>query len=163
MLLTEDVPADANHAYDLKQLAELNDYMIPMLYDEHSETGGPGPIASQAWFANRLGKTLASLPPAKTIVGIGNYGIDWKMGSQGGEEVRFDDALSSAVAAKGAVEWDSATRNPVVRYQRSEQSHEVWYLDAVTALNEIHMVSPAGVEEPHYGGSVRKIRLSGRY
>ncbi len=145
LLLTQCVPADPDRAYNLKRLAGLNDYMIPMLYDEHFESGRPGPVAAQKWFASQLAKTLASLPPNKTIVGIGNYGYDWIIGSHGGEEVRFADILSSAVAAKGAIEWDSESRNPVLRYRRSGQSHEVWYLDAVTALNEIRLLSPAGV------------------
>ena len=49
LLLTESVPID-DPAYDIAQLSAVNDYIVPMVYDEHYQSGEPGPIASQGWF-----------------------------------------------------------------------------------------------------------------
>jgi spore germination protein YaaH len=53
LLLTECVPIE-DPAYDLKQLAQVNDYIVPMVYDEHYQSGEPGPVASQAWFQKQI-------------------------------------------------------------------------------------------------------------
>ena len=50
-----------------------------MNYDQHEDTGGPGPIASQDWFENNLKRVLKIVPKEKLICAIGNYGYDWTM------------------------------------------------------------------------------------
>ncbi len=59
LLLTESVPVD-DPAYDIGQLAAINDYIVPMVYDEHYQSGEPGPIASQAWFQNQIDRLAAA-------------------------------------------------------------------------------------------------------
>jgi len=143
LLLTESVPVD-DPAYDLKGLAEQCDYIVPMVYDEHYQSGTPGPVASQEWFELQLASLARSVPPQKTIVGLGNYGYDWIMGSRGAAEVVFGDVMSAARSRRAQVVWDSDTDNPVLRYQSGAQQHEVWFLDAVSALNQVNAVSDAG-------------------
>ena len=38
MLLTQAVPAD-DEAYDLSRLGKIDDYIVPMVYDEHYQVG----------------------------------------------------------------------------------------------------------------------------
>ncbi len=143
LLLTEAVPAD-DDAYDLKRLAAIEDYIVPMVYDEHYQSGTPGPVASIAWFDNQLDRLAKKLPPEKTVIGFGNYGYDWIIGGRGANEVSFSDVIAAAQQNKVAVVWDQGTANPVLRYTRDGQQHEVWFLDAVTALNQAGDVSDAG-------------------
>ncbi len=135
-IVSEDVPV-GDDAYDLKRLAESSDYLLPMVYDEHYESAEPGPIASEPFFENHLDALAKLVPPSKTIVGFGNYGYDWEIGGQGGKEVTFDDVMAAASGTHGAVEWDKAAENPVLRYTAAGKPHEVWFLDAVTALNQV--------------------------
>jgi cellulose synthase/poly-beta-1,6-N-acetylglucosamine synthase-like glycosyltransferase/spore germination protein YaaH/peptidoglycan/xylan/chitin deacetylase (PgdA/CDA1 family) len=143
-VLSESVPADGDPAYDLARLAELNDYIVPMVYDEHYQSGEPGPVASQDWFEEQLDKLGKVLPPEKTVIGFGNYGYDWIIGSNGAAEVAYNDVMAAAIANKGTVEWDMDTDSPVLRYRNGSAEHEVWFLDAVTALNHIREVSDGG-------------------
>ena len=64
LLLTESVPVD-DPAYDLEQLAEVNDFIVPMVYDEHLPVGRPGPIASQGWFQKQLDRVARVAPPER--------------------------------------------------------------------------------------------------
>ncbi len=138
LLVTEAVPSDDDGAYDLKLLAQVNDYVVPMVYDEHYQTSAPGPIASEAWFQNQIEKLLKQLPPEKTVIGFGNYGYDWVLGSRkGGVEVSYADVVAAAVANKARIQFDPDTDNPVLRFQSGKDRHEIWFLDAVTALNQI--------------------------
>lgn len=143
LILTEAVPAD-DEAYDLKRLADIVDYIVPMVYDEHYQSGEPGPVASIQWFDAQLDRLAKVLPPSKTVIGFGNYGYDWIMGGKGATETKFADVIAAAQQNKSAVLWDKDEANPVLRYTRAGQQHEVWFLDAVTALNQAGDVSDAG-------------------
>lgn len=145
LLLTEDVPTDDDATYDLKRLGEVNDYIVPMVYDEHYQSSTPGPVASEDWFTNQLDQLSKQLPPAKTVIGFGNYGYDWIIGSRkGGVEVSYGDVVAAAEANKVIVDWDARAKNPVLRYSSGTDRHEIWFLDAVTALNHAQDVSDYG-------------------
>jgi cellulose synthase/poly-beta-1,6-N-acetylglucosamine synthase-like glycosyltransferase/peptidoglycan/xylan/chitin deacetylase (PgdA/CDA1 family)/spore germination protein YaaH len=143
LLLSESVPTD-DSAYDLKKLAELCDYVVPMVYDEHYQSGSPGPVASEEWFEAELERLGKSLPPEKTVIGMGGYGYDWIMGGRGAAEMGFGDVMSAAKSNHVAIKWDEDTENPVLRYTAGGQQHEAWFLDAVTALNEVNAIEDAG-------------------
>ena len=53
----------------------------PLSYDQHEEGSDAGSIASQDWFETVLDKRMATLDPAKTIIGLGGYAYDWTKGS----------------------------------------------------------------------------------
>ena len=77
--IAQSVPSDDAVSYDLKALGALNDYIIPMVYDEHYQTSQPGPVASESWFKDQLDTLAKLLPPQKTVIGFGNYGYDlWR-------------------------------------------------------------------------------------
>ena len=158
-MITQDVPTDDPHeaAYDMRALAQLNDYVIPMVYDEHFAAGDPGPVASLSWARNQMEEVLDMLPPDKTVIGLGNYGYDWTLGStRAAVEVGFSDVISRANQYLGAIQWDSGLKNPSLEYTKAGVHHEVWFLDAVTALNsvlEAHRKGFAGVAFWRLGAS----------
>jgi spore germination protein YaaH len=59
------VPAD-DPLYDYATLAKAADALIVMSYDEHTEHGRPGPLASQGWFESILDKRFRDIPNAMT-------------------------------------------------------------------------------------------------
>ena len=143
LIVTQSVPTGDDN-YDLKRLGEINDYLVPMAYDEHFQSGAPGPVASEDWFQAQLEAVAKLVPPRKTVVGIGNYGYDWIIGQSGGSEVAFRDVIGAALANNTSVQWDAGTNNPVLRYQNTSGQHEIWFLDAATALNHVQDVSDGG-------------------
>jgi peptidoglycan-N-acetylglucosamine deacetylase len=151
LILTEDLPTDDPHvaAYDMRALAELNDYVIPMVYDQHFSSGSPGPIASLPWVREQVQDILKLFPAEKTVLGLGNFGYDWTLGStRAAVEVGFSDVLSKANQYRGTITWHPALRNSSMRYAKVGVEHEVWFLDAVTGLNsvmEAHRRGLAGV------------------
>jgi len=144
-LIAQSVPSDDAVAYDLKKLAALDDYIMPMVYDEHYQTSQPGPVASEDWFQDQLDTLAKVLPPEKTVIAFGNYGYDWIIGTRdGGVEVTYGDVISAAESNHAKVTWDADDENPVLRYKAGKDQHEVWFLDAVTALNQMHDVADEG-------------------
>jgi len=144
-LIAESIPSDDDVAYDLKKLGDIDDYIVPMVYDEHYQTSRPGPIASEEWFQGQLDHLATLLPAEKTVIGFGNYGYDWIIGTRGGGvEVTYGDVISAAEANHVSIAWDQDEENPVLRYKSGDQQHEVWFLDAVTALNQVHDIADGG-------------------
>src|SRR6476646_1284111 len=91
---------------------------------------------------------MHDLDPAKTIIALRSYGYNWTAGDNNADEVTFQEALITARDSFAKVIFDPATRNPHFEYDEDDGSHHiVWFLDAVTAYNEMRAASgfkPAG-------------------
>jgi cellulose synthase/poly-beta-1,6-N-acetylglucosamine synthase-like glycosyltransferase/peptidoglycan/xylan/chitin deacetylase (PgdA/CDA1 family)/spore germination protein YaaH len=121
--------------------AGLVDYTLLMAYDEHDDAAPPGSIAGESWYEENLDKRMAVLSPARTIIGIGNYGYDWSEGH--GDPISFEDAVVAARDSQARIVFDDATNNPHFSYLEDDNSkHEVWFLDGATAYNQIHAADP---------------------
>ncbi|MCX5497068.1 glycosyltransferase [Kaistia dalseonensis] len=136
---------DADWDYDA--YASIVDYLILMAYDEHWEEGAPGSIAGQSWFEQTLDKRMATLDSNHTIVAIGNYGYDWTKGKMA-EDLTFQEAVLAAQDSEASIDFDPDTENPHFSYVEDDgKTHNVWFLDGVTAFNQIHAADdykPAG-------------------
>ena len=147
-LVVEAVPFDSEE-WNYREYAAANDYLMLMAYDEHWSTSKElGSVAGQAWFERHLITRMKELDPAKTIIAIGNYGYDWTKGEKIAKEVTFQEAVIIARDSDTVPEFDPDTRNPHFEYDEEDNSHHtVWFLDGVTAYNEMRAASgyhPAG-------------------
>ncbi|HEY0265111.1 MAG TPA: glycosyltransferase [Rhizomicrobium sp.] len=121
--------------------ADIVDYTILMAYDQTDEAGAPGAIAGQDWYEKTLDKRMRQLPADSTIVAIGSYAYDWiKPGA--GQVLSFEDAMTEARDNGATVLFDPATNNPRFSYIDGDGEHQVWFLDGVTAFNQIHAADP---------------------
>lgn len=145
LLVTQDVEVE-NDAFDLPRLALWNDYLIPMLYDQHSpgDENGAGPIAGISWTRERLNEILDSVPPSKIVMGVGAYAYDWKVGDKGAASLTYQGAVIQAKESVdprdpelARIEIDPKSLNPHYTYDDdSGAKHVVWMLDAATAFNQ---------------------------
>ena len=147
LLVIQSVPfADADWNYAAYGAA--TDYLLLMAYDQHWSRSNAGPIAAQDWFEQNLINRMQQLNPAKTIIGLGNYGYDWANGSQEAKELTFQEALVTARESETKPSFDSDSRTLRFEYDdENDTNHTVWFLDAVTAFNQMRAASgfkPAG-------------------
>lgn len=140
LILAQAVPFD-NPEWNYRAYAGVTDYLMLMAYDQHWSTGGAGPIAGEDWFDSILKKRMGELSPAKTIVCFGNYGYNWPDDGGEAETVSFQDSLIAArdsLESPAGIKFDLATKNPYFTYDEDDgTTHTVWFLDAVTAYNQI--------------------------
>jgi peptidoglycan-N-acetylglucosamine deacetylase len=135
--VSQSVPF-ADSSFNYRALAEYNDYLILMAYDQHEASTEPGPVASQKWYVDNLRTRFAELPANKFVVAIGNYGYDWKANTTNGVEVSFQEALKIAKESEGQITLDPASLNATFDYyDDNNELHHVWYLDAITAFNQL--------------------------
>ena len=146
---------------DLKVIAANSDGIILMNYDEHEITSDPGPIASQQWFIANLVRVLKVVPKEKIICAMGSYGYDWTLSIPNPKDRRrpkpqvldtdvlsVSDAWERASDADADLDLDYDTRNPHFEYidEDNNQRHVVWFLDAVTILNELRAARELGLQ-----------------
>src|SRR5260221_6674087 len=127
------------------------DAVVVMNYDQHWPTSGPGPIASQEWFMENLQELLKVIPAQKMVVGVANYGYDWpepnKKSHPAAKDLSVQEALLHAYESEAQVELDPASLNPHYSYSDdSDRTHQVWFLDAGTAYNQMRAAERLGVQ-----------------
>lgn len=139
-IVVQAVPFD-DEQWMYSDYAAASDYLMLMAYDEHYAGKESGSIASQGWYESLLAKRMAELNPAKTLIALGNYGYNWMAGSDA-KEVSFQQALIDARDSDAKIEFDPDKRNPHYEYDEEDQTHHtVWFLDAVTAFNQMRAAS----------------------
>lgn len=139
--LSQSVPIDDDR-FDFRKLAASVDYLMLMSYDENASDNEAGPVASQAWFTREIQRRLRAVPANKLVIGIGSYGYDWTKSQPPAEEISFQDAVRIASESAGDIELDDASGNPHFDYaDDANQTHTVWFLDAITAFNQVQAAS----------------------
>ena len=115
----------------------------------------PGAVAGQDWFVKNLEDALTVIPREKIIAAIGNYGYDWakKPGQKKGtppaavHNVSVQDAWLEAEEAETDIEFDGDEMNPHIAYlDENNTRHDVWFLDGVTALNQMRAAQALGID-----------------
>ncbi|MBV9483707.1 MAG: glycosyltransferase [Acidobacteria bacterium] len=156
MKLYVSVPA-RNEDYNYAAVAAPVDGVVLMNYDEHYPDGQAGPVASQDWFSENLSYALNTIPKDKLISAVGNYGYDWtdqpirkKARRPAGihaVNVSVQDAWLASRDSEEDIDFDSDSSNPHLSYlDEQNQQHDVWFLDAVTALNEMRAAQALGIK-----------------
>jgi cellulose synthase/poly-beta-1,6-N-acetylglucosamine synthase-like glycosyltransferase/spore germination protein YaaH/peptidoglycan/xylan/chitin deacetylase (PgdA/CDA1 family) len=144
-----------NEDYDYAAISSAVDGVVIMNYDEHFPNGTPGSVASQEWFMDNLESAIKEIPKPKLIVAIGNYGYDWVEKPKKGKlpPAEVDKSVSVQEAWIGSrdseedVDFDGDALNPHFSYQDDDKfRHDVWFLDAVTALNEMRGAQTLGIQ-----------------
>lgn len=145
-----------NSDFDYRAVGHAVDGLVLMNYDQHYAGGGgtAGPIAAQDWFTNNLTQAKKLVPLDKLICAIANYGYDWvkkpKRGPMPPDEhdvnVTVQQAWLAARDSEADVNFDDDSMNPHVSYlDEHNLQHDIWFLDGVTALNEMRAGRQLGV------------------
>jgi peptidoglycan-N-acetylglucosamine deacetylase len=155
--------------WDLKFIADHSDGLLLMNYDEHQDGSEPGPVASQDWFLDNLKDVLKTVPKEKVICSLGSYGYDWTTslppdpppGKKGArtkkappEKILSSQYLSTQQAWQAAMDSDSQidldddSLNVHFAYDDvdAHERHQVWFLDAVTMLNQMRAARTLGIQ-----------------
>ncbi len=144
-----------NDEYNYAAIAAAADGVVLMNYDEHYPGAASGPVASQDWFVENLKHAESVIPKEKIICAIANYGYDWALKPKKGplpagerdHTVSVQDAWLAARDSEVDVDFDDDAMNPHFRYldEKSVQ-HDIWFLDAVTALNAMRAAQTLGIQ-----------------
>jgi len=134
----------ADPAWNLKAYAQVADRLFLMAYDEHSEPGEPGPIASRPWFADSVARAVRGLPRDKVVVALGSYAYDWE---KGGDTIAHsvEDAWLTARESGIAPLFDRASGNSSLAYEEGGVRHDIWLLDAAAMHGQLASLRAMGL------------------
>jgi spore germination protein YaaH len=136
------VPASLNGAYDYTQLAKYVNYLVIMLYDNHSSGGPSGPVSPWPWVVQNMNWFLhtAKIPASKLVLAAGVYGYDWPAGSTTAAELPLTAINSLAKSTGATVHVDAASKNPYFRYTAADgTAHVVWFQDKETVVQRLQL------------------------
>ncbi|MES2496285.1 MAG: glycosyltransferase [Pseudomonadota bacterium] len=136
----------ADDAWDLKAYARVADKLFLMAYDEHSEPGDPGPIASRPWFADSVARAVRGLPQDRVVVALGAYAYDWETG---GDTIAHsvEDVWLAAKESGVVPRFDPASGNSSFAYLEGGVRHDIWLLDAATMHDQLATLRSLGLNQ----------------
>lgn len=130
----------------LNDIARATDRVILMAYDEHWESGTPGPIASQPWFVGQVEQAMRQVGRDKLVVALGSYAYDWHDG--GADALSIEEAWLAAHDSSAQIGFDRSSGNAGFTYDDERGSrHQVWMLDAATSWNELAALRRMGLDD----------------
>lgn len=132
-------------AWNLSLIGASADAVILMAYDEHWQTGTPGPIASTSWFQAIVRKAVGQLPRGRAIVALASYAYDWPAH---GPAAILSVEQARAVAARHAVQpiRDTVSGATHFSYDLNDEAHQVWIADASTVAAQAALAHGLGVD-----------------
>lgn len=142
-LVTQNV--SPYNSYDYKQLADYNDYLFLMAYDEFSETTKAGPISDQKWIEENVDRLARNVPAFKIVLDIADHGYDWD-NKDSATRLTYQQALVTARESDAVVDFDNNTYGTHFQYYDDKnQIHNVHFVDAATNFNAIRFATEYGL------------------
>ena len=118
--------------------ADLADRLIVLAFQEPGPFSGPAPLAPQDWYEENLSALVSSIPAENLVIALGAFGMDWVSGKPAPDNVNFFDITDAAARNNGTIEMDHESLNSTVSFTDAQgKRHQIWFLDAVTAHNQL--------------------------
>ncbi len=108
-------------SYDYEKLGIYADYLFIMTYDEHSQGGAEGPVASLPFVEKSIQYALKYVPKDKIVMGIPLFGRYWKEGAMsGGEAVVIGNIPYLVKSTNGMIQYQENIGEPELNFQIEE-------------------------------------------
>ncbi|MDI1295173.1 MAG: polysaccharide deacetylase family protein, partial [bacterium] len=141
--LAVTVPA-GDDGWPFARFAQVADRVILMAYDQHWQSGQPGPIAAQNWFVQEVEKARRTIGTDRIIVALGSYAYDWHGG--GADALSLGDAWLAAHDSGAQIGFDRSSGNTGFAYDEDGVRHRIWMLDAAATWNQLRALKQLGID-----------------
>ena len=108
------------------------------LYDDGDNN--PGPISRDSWWRRIIADRGNEIPADKLVFAYASMGRDWTRLAEDGvsDYMSFGAIMRAAAMQQATIQFDATSLNPHFSYHESSgATHDIWFLDAVTAFNQI--------------------------
>lgn len=152
--ISDDQPGNIYQGHDYKQIGEIVDYALIMTYEWGYSYGPPMAVSPINQVRKVLDYAVTRIPREKILMGMPNYGYDWKLpfikGESKAEKLTSEGALWRARYYEQEVVYDQLSQAPFFTYTAPDGfKHVVWFEDersirAKLALIEEYDLAGAG-------------------
>jgi spore germination protein len=152
--MADDQPGLLYEGFDFWAQGKYNDYVTLMTYDFHHQGGPPGAVAPIDGVRRAVDFAVSRMPKSKILMGIPNYGYDWRIPFQQGTSatvVQNPGAVAIAARHGAEIQFDETARTPWFRYtEPGGQRREVWFEDARSIQAKLELVRALGLAGVSY-------------
>jgi spore germination protein YaaH len=136
------IPAESDEAYPARELTQVADFVLVMLYDQHWPGSEAGPISAPDWVSRHLTRVVAEVGASRVVAGLPLYGYHWTKGKPG-VGVSYATAMRNAQRDGITMSRDSASRT--MRGSASNGSAGIWLTDAALLTELMRTAETLGV------------------
>lgn len=129
--------------YDYRALGRIADLMTLMTYDQHNQSGPPGPVAGHAWVKAALDYAVKRIPRDKLLLGIPFYGREWVTNAEGTQSRTLGHTELSELLARPElrIQRDARWRVPWFQYRKGGSSRTVWFDDSRSMSEKLGLIA----------------------
>lgn len=135
-------------SYDYTNLAKYADYLLIMSYDEHYETGDPGPISSIGFVEDSINHALKYAPSSKIVIGMPFFGRYWSddgnIKGKGTSLIKINELISKY---NGTVNYDNNSKSPMAKVNITgyevgfpKGGYTIWFENEESILNKLKLI-----------------------
>lgn len=149
---------------DYRLLGENADQVLLMTYEWGFTYGPPMAVAPLNKVQEVLDYAVTEIPSEKILMGIPNYGYDWKLpfvkGETAAELLGNVEAVRRAAQFGAAIQFDEIARSPYFTYERDGSTHEVWFEDVRSIQAKVELALGYGFRGIGYWNLMRPFRAN---
>ena len=141
--LRADQPGLLYESHDYKVQGEAADYVIIMTYEWGYTYSAPMAVQPINEVRKVLRYAVTEIPSEKIIMGMPNYGYDWKLPYVRGtaaSSIGFTSALNLALYYHSEILFDETSQTPYFYYTYNGTRHVVWFDDAKSIDAKLRLV-----------------------
>ncbi len=136
------------HDYEL--IGQAANLCLLMTYEWGYTYGPPMAVAPIDAVRKVVEYGLTEIPPEKILMGIPNYGYDWKLpfvkGESKAEKITNDEAVTRAADYGAEIMFDEHAMSPYYHYTDEDNAeHEVWFEDARSMEAKFSLIEEYGL------------------
>ncbi len=148
--VSTDQPGLLYQGHDYAGMGQAADYCLLMTYEWGYTYGPPLPVSPINSVRRVLDYGISQIPAEKILMGMSNYGYDWKLpfvqGESKAEKLTNYQALARAEYYGVSVEYDEEAQAPFFTYTAPDGSeHIVWFENEQSWLARLALVSEYGL------------------
>lgn len=148
--VSTDQPGLLYQGHDYAGMGQAADYCLLMTYEWGYTYGPPLPVSPINSVRSVLDYGISQIPAEKILMGMSNYGYDWKLpfvqGESKAEKLTNYQALARAEYYGVNVEYDEEAQTPFFTYTAPDGSeHIVWFENEQSWRARLALVSEYGL------------------
>lgn len=146
------------HNYRL--LGQAADYLFVMTYEWGYTYGPPLPVAPIQNVRRVLDYAVTEVAPEKILLGIPNYGYDWKLpfvqGTSRATSIGNRQAVEIAREKRAEIMFDETAQTPYFNYTDQSGEHIVWFENARSIKAKFDLVNSYNLAGMGYWNLMRE-------
>ena len=147
-------------AHDYKRIGEIADTILLMTYEWGYTYGPPMPVAPIDAVRRVVTYAVSEIPENKIMLGIPNYGYDWRLPYERGvtraENLGNQGAVLLAARVGAEIKYDKKQASPYFEYTENGSDHIVWFEDVRSIRSKFELITEFNLRGAGYWNLMRR-------